>query len=169
MTTKHSILVVDDEVDFLSSITRLLRKEPYTVLTADNGEAAHTILSQKNVSIVLSDYMMPGIDGLTLLQQVRVQYPHILTIMLTALSEVEVAIKAINEAGVYKFFLKPIETHALKITLKRALEYMDVVQERDDLRRKLSAREALLQQLERSNPGITHVERDADGFYVLKD
>ncbi|MBI9085088.1 MAG: response regulator [Desulfobacterales bacterium] len=169
MINQRSILVVDDETDFLSSIRRLLRKEPYAVLTADNGKTALNLLSEKEISIVLSDYRMPGINGLALLQHVRAQYPQILTIMLTAISEIELAMKAINEAGVYKFFLKPVEIHDLKLTLKRALEHLDLVEERNGLRRELNVRDTLLQRLENKCPGITKVERDKSGVYILKE
>lgn len=169
MPRQRSILVVDDEADFLSSIRRLLRKEPYSVLTAESGTAALDLLARNPVSIVVSDYRMPGINGLALLRQVRSQYPEILTIMLTAISEIDIAMKAINDAGVYKFFLKPVEIHDLKLTLKRATEHLDLVAERNGLRRELGTRDSLLRNLENRYPGITKVERDKNGAYILKE
>jgi two-component system, probable response regulator PhcQ len=169
MLNKHIVLVVDDEADFLSSMRRLLRKEPYTLLTAESGKAALELLKRNEVSLVMSDYLMPGMDGLALLKEVRLRYPRIITIMLTALSEVEIAIKAVNEAGVYKFFLKPVEHNDLKLTLIRSLEFVDLTHERDDLYRKLITYDAILEQLERKHPGITHVERDQNGCCIIDE
>lgn len=168
MTRPRTVMIVDDEIDFLSSMQRLLRKEPYALLTVDNGKAALERLSAADVSIVVSDHMMPDMNGLTLLQQIRARHPKIITIMLTALSEIELAMQAINEAGVYKFFLKPVEILDFKVTLRRALEYLDLIEERNDLREQVRARDVLLQRLEQQHPGITHVERDAEGRVILK-
>ncbi len=165
----HTILIVDDERDFLSSMRRLLRKEPYSLLFAENGREALEVLQENTVSLVLADYLMPGMDGVELLKEVRLRYPHVITIMLTALSEVDVAMSAVNEAGVYKFLLKPVEPYSLKLTLQRALEFLDLTRERDDLHLKFNAHDAMLQKLEHDHPGITRVERDEDGCYIVDD
>lgn len=165
----HSILIVDDEVDFLSSIQRALRKEPYQVLVADNGPEALQILKNKAVSLVISDYMMPEMDGLALIKQIHTDHPRILTIMLTALSEIDIAMRAINEAGVYKFMLKPVEINSLKVLLQRALESFDLITENEELLQKIKNRDAVLEELERKNPGITSVERDDDGNILSLD
>jgi two-component system, probable response regulator PhcQ len=167
MPGKDTILIVDDEVDFLSSMRRLLRKEPYAVLTAESGKTALEILNKNPVNLVLSDYLMPGMDGLALLKKVRLQYPQIITIMLTALSELEIAMKAVNDAGVYKFFLKPVEHYGMRVALRRALEFQELIREKDDLNRKLNEYDVLFQKLENKQPGITHVELDESGCYVL--
>jgi two-component system, probable response regulator PhcQ len=165
----HTVLIVDDERDFLSSMRRLLRKEPYSLLFAENGREAIEVLQENQVSLVLADYLMPGMDGVELLKEVRLRYPRIITIMLTALSEIDVAMSAVNEAGVYKFLLKPVEPYSLKLTLQRALEFLDLTRERDDLHLKFNAHDAMLQKLEHDHPGITRVERDEEGCYIVDD
>ena len=167
MINPRTILVVDDEVDFLSSMRRSLRKEPYQVTTSDNGSAALQLLAHHEISLVISDYKMPEMDGLILLKKIRLDYPHIITIMLTALSEVDIAMKAVNDVGVYKFFMKPIEINSLKVTLRRALESLDLIVERDDLLQKIKRRDNVLNGLERKYPGISHVDLDADGNYII--
>ncbi len=167
MINPRTILVVDDEVDFLSSMRRSLRKEPYQVTTSDNGSAALQLLARHEISLVISDYKMPEMDGLILLKKIRLDYPHIITIMLTALSEVDIAMKAINDVGVYKFLMKPVEINSLKVTLRRALESLDLIVERDDLLQKIKRRDSVLNELERKHPGITHVYLDADGNYII--
>jgi len=166
MKQHHKVLIVDDEVDFLSSMHRALRKEPYQTLSAENGPKALQVLGKHDVSLVLTDYMMPEMDGLTLIKRIRVDYPHILTIMLTALSQIDIAVKAINEAGVYKFLLKPVEINILRVTLRRTLESLDLMREKEELLEKIKTQEAILEELERKHPGITKVVRDGD-WYVI--
>ena len=106
--------------------------------------------------------------GLELLRKVKIGYPQTLTIILTAYADVEVAINAINEAGVYKFILKPWNEADLKFTIKRALELRQLAKERDSLLQQVKAQEAIFKELERKYPGITEVERDRHGTPVLE-
>ena len=98
------------------------------------------------------------------IESVKKDYPDILTIMLTGLTEIEIAVGAINEAGVYKFILKPWEDADLKITIKRALESLELIKERDSLAKQVKDKNIILQNLEEEYPGITKVERDEDGI-----
>ena len=97
--TQHAILMVDDEPNVLKSFQRALRKEPYTLLTAQSGDEGLTLLEARDVSLVISDYNMPQMNGLEFLKAVKAQYPHILAIMLTGQAEIHIAVQAINEAG----------------------------------------------------------------------
>jgi DNA-binding NtrC family response regulator len=112
---------------------------------------------------------MPQMNGLEFLTQARTQYPHILTIMLTGQAEIAVAVKAINDAGVYKFIQKPWDDDDLKITLRRALESLDLITERNRLLEKVKSRDAMLSALEKKFPGITKVDRDKDGYVIMPD
>jgi two-component system, probable response regulator PhcQ len=165
--TSHAVLIVDDEKNVLHALQRALRREPYTTLTALGAEEGYQLLSAREVSIVVCDYTMPFINGMEFLKQVKQTYPHILSIMLTGQAEMDVAIQAINEAGVYKFILKPWNDEDLRVTLRRALESLDLVNERDHLLRKIKSRDAILGELERKYPGITRVERDEDGYMTI--
>lgn len=164
---RHAILFVDDEPNVLKSFQRALRKEPYTLMTALGGEEGLKLLDAREVSIVISDYNMPLMNGLEFLKAVKAQHPHILTIMLTGQAELEIAVMAINEAGVYKFIQKPWDDADLKITIQRALESIDLASERDRLREKVKSRDAILKELEQKHPGITMVQRDEDGFLIM--
>ena len=167
--TNHAILVVDDDANVLKAIERTLRKQPYTVLIAVGGEEGLKMLSARDISIVVSDYQMPKMNGLSFLKEVKDTYPHILTIMLTGKGDIEVAVKAINEAGVYKFIQKPWSDEDLRITILRALESLDLVAEREKLLRKVKNRDTILSELEKKFPGITKVEKDDDGYMVLDE
>jgi len=165
--TQHSILIVDDEPHVLKAFQRVLRREPYTLMTAQGGEEGLTLLEAREVSLVISDYNMPGMNGLDFLKTVKQLYPHILAIMLTGQAEIQIAVQAINEAGVYKFIQKPWDDNDLKVTILRAVESMDLATERDRLIQKVKSRDAILNDLEKKHPGITKVDRDEDGYLVL--
>ena len=79
------------------------------------------------------------------------------------------AIKAINEAGVYKFLLKSWDDIDFKNTIKKTLESLQMIKERDVLIRKVKTHESTLKDLEKRYPGITKVERDEDGYILPYD
>jgi DNA-binding NtrC family response regulator len=165
--TRHAILMVDDEPHVLKSFQRALRKEPYTLMTAQGSEEGLKLLEARDVSLVISDYKMPQMNGLEFLKSVKAQYPHILAIMLTGQAEIQIAVQAINEAGVYKFIQKPWDDADLRITILRALESIDLATERDRLLQKVKSRDSILMELEKKHPGITRVARDDEGYLIL--
>jgi DNA-binding NtrC family response regulator len=164
----HSILIVDDEKNVLNALQRALRKEPYTIYAADSADKALQLIKAREVSLVISDYNMPGTNGLEFLKQIKALYPHVLTIMLTGQAEVQLAVEAINAAGVYKFILKPWEDEDLKITVRRSLESIDLASERDQLLQKVKSRDAILNDLEAKFPGISKVNKDDNGYLILQ-
>jgi two-component system, probable response regulator PhcQ len=165
---QRTILVVDDEEMILKAIQRTLRNEHYNIFTAQGGEEGLRLLEMREFDLVMSDQNMPGMNGVEFLQKVKAEQPNTLTIMLTGTKEIDVAMKAINEAGVYKFILKPWDDDDLKVTIRRALESLDLVRERDALRERVKARDTLLRSLEKEHPGITHVDKDPDGYLILE-
>jgi len=161
-----SLLIVDDDKNLLSSIKRTLKKDGYDLYFATDAKAALKRLDLTNVDMVISDYHMPGMDGVTFLQQVKESHPHILTIMMTGIEDVKVAERAINNAGVYKFIVKPWENEDFRVTIRRALESLAVVRERDMLLQKVKARDTAIEKLEKDFPGISKVVRDAEGNII---
>ena len=166
MIKKHTILVVDDEELFIENIQRILSDENYNVITAASGQEGLDILEKQQVSMVISEYEIPLMNGLEFLEKVRIIYPNILTIMVTEHADIELAIRAINEAGVYKFLLKPLDDIYFKNMIKKILESLQVIKERDVLIRKVKTHESTLKDLEKRYPGITKVERDEDGYIL---
>jgi DNA-binding NtrC family response regulator len=163
---KHTILVVDDEELFIEYIKSMLSGESYNVVTASNGKQGLEILKKQSVNLVISEYKIPLMNGLEFLEKVRIIYPDILTVMVTDQADINLAIKAVNEAGVYKFLLKPWDDIDFKNTIKRTLESLQVIKERDELIRKVKTHEATLKDLEKRYPGITKVEKDEDGYIL---
>jgi len=166
---KHTILIVDDEELVLEFIKRTLADDNYNILTALSGQEGLDKLKNHEVNMIISDYKMPEMNGLEFLEKVKIAYPGILTIMLTIHADIEIAIQAINQAGIYKFILKPWDDTDFKITIKRALESLQVVKERDFLMEKVKTHEAILRDLEKKYPGISKVERDENGFVLSQE
>ncbi|MEJ2655764.1 MAG: response regulator [Desulfobacterales bacterium] len=166
---KQTILLVDKEKLLLEFIQQELSDNNYNVITASNAKEGFDILEKQEVNMVISDYEIPKIDGLEFLKKVKITHPDILTIMITEQADIDLAIKAINEAGVYKFILKPWDDIKLKTTIKRALELLQVIKERDGLSQKVKSHETILKELEKRYPGITKIERDEDGYILSND
>ena len=123
MIKKYTILVVDDEDLFIEYIQRVISDENYNVITAASAQEGLDILEKQQVSMVISEYEIPLMNGLEFLEKVRIIYPNILTIMVTAHADIDLAIKAINEAGVYKFLLKPLDDIDFKNMTKKPLNH----------------------------------------------
>ena len=134
----NSILIVDDEVSYLDLMRGLLEQEGYqNVITEENPLKIISILEQKDIELILLDVYMPQKSGLDLLEEIYAQFPKIPVIIITAVNEVEVALKAVK-LGAYEFITKPPDTDRLFLTIKRALGKRLLETERDSLRKTLS-------------------------------
>jgi DNA-binding NtrC family response regulator len=112
---KHSILVVDDEQEFLSLLKELLLEEGYIVTTALNGKAAiEELKAGSDFSVILSDERMPEMTGNEFLDKAKILSPETTRIMITAHSNSETLEKAINRGEIFKFLNKPVKIDELK-------------------------------------------------------
>lgn len=118
-----TVLFVDDEADILASFKEFLESniEGLTVLTADSGTAALPIVQQQAVDLIISDYKMPGMDGITFLKRADAIRPNTPKVLLTAFPKLDLAIEAINEVSVDKFLTKPIPPDRLLDVVKGLL------------------------------------------------
>ena len=117
------VLFVDDEMDVLSSLRRFLRKEPYRMLFANSGEEALNILSSQPIAILVSDLRMPEMDGLTLLNKVKAQYPDTKRLILSATTDMEEIVDAIDSGDVFRFIQKPLEPEPFKQAIREAVDF----------------------------------------------
>lgn len=117
------ILCVDDEKNVLRALERLFMDEDYEIITAAGGEEALTLLAElPAVQLVISDYRMPGMDGVDFLRQVNERWPETIRIVLSGFADTAAIVGAINEGQIYKFIPKPWNDEELKITIAKALE-----------------------------------------------
>ena len=119
---EHAILLVDDEVNILHALKRVLRKEPYRILTATSGEEGLRLLEQQPVAVVCSDQRMPGMSGVAFLAEVRRRWPQTLRILLTGYADIQAAMDAINRGEVYRFLSKPWKEEELRLLFREAVE-----------------------------------------------
>lgn len=129
----HTLLLIDDEPKVLTALQRLLRDEPYEILTAGSAEQAAAILTDTKVDLIVCDEEMPGMPGSEFLAGVARDYPDTVRIMLTGHPTLHAALRAINEARVYQFLTKPCNEIDLAIAIRRALEQKDLLEKSRDL------------------------------------
>jgi len=115
------VLVVDDEPRVAATIALLLKRSNVgcQVRTAPTGEAAVDTLAQEAADIVITDYRMPGMDGLQLTAHIREHYPQTMVILLTAFGSPAVTVQA-EQAGVARILRKPFEVHELLTAVRQA-------------------------------------------------
>src|SRR5207244_2762477 len=116
------ILVVDDEEAIREIVAAMLRSARYECRQAASGlEALALLNSGEEFELMLSDLMMPEMDGSTLLERIKERYPDLPVVMVTAVHDISVALQAIRD-GAYDYLLKPFEREQLLATVRRALE-----------------------------------------------
>ncbi len=135
----HRILLVDDDQNILDSFRRQLRKN-YNLETAVSGiEGLKLIASDRFYSVVISDYHMPGIDGISFLKAVKLKSPSTIRIILTGRADLEIAMNAVNEGHIFRFMTKPCPAEILVNAIESGLTYQNlVVAEKDLLEKTLS-------------------------------
>jgi len=117
-----SILVVDDEPQILDALKRALRRQKYNIHFANNGEEALEILKQHEVALIMSDYMMPGLNGTELLTKAADIQPNTVRIVLSGHSDFQTVLQSIQHGIVHKFLAKPWVNEVLIEQINKALE-----------------------------------------------
>ncbi|HIJ79822.1 MAG: response regulator [Desulfobulbaceae bacterium] len=126
---KGRVLYVDDEEVNLTNFKETLSDE-FEIFTALSGEVALDILKkQGEMALVVSDQRMPGMSGIELLAQVKMQYPETIRMIISAYTEIHELIDAINQAEVYRYFVKPWEEEQLRLTIGNAVKTYNLAKE----------------------------------------
>ncbi|HEY1553391.1 MAG TPA: sigma-54 dependent transcriptional regulator [Kofleriaceae bacterium] len=125
---RYPILVVDDEQDNLDAF-RFNFKKTFDILTANSGPEALALLADKDVAVVVTDQRMPKMTGVELLREVRAQRPETVGIILTAFTDVDVLIEAINLGQVYRYITKPWDAKDVRGVLQYAIERFHLLRE----------------------------------------
>ncbi|MEI6638767.1 MAG: sigma-54 dependent transcriptional regulator, partial [Chlorobium sp.] len=135
----HTILVVEDEKVQLDSLAGFLTKLGYRVLKSSSPVQALDMARESAVDLVLTDFKMPGMTGVQLLEALKHMNPGIDVIIMTAYGSVESAMEAMK-LGVIDYITKPIDLHQLKVMIRNTLERKVLVSENRLLRQQLSER-----------------------------
>lgn len=118
MKTAMTVLVVDDELMARKLIEKVLTRDGYRVVQADNGQVALEILEQTPIDIIVSDIRMPVMDGYDLLKTVKARYPSIPVIIITAYGDTY-SVKDALLLGADEYVTKPFKSHEIALVVER--------------------------------------------------
>jgi DNA-binding NtrC family response regulator len=134
---KKRILLVDDDQSLRRVLQVQLEQDGYSVTSAASAAETLSLLAVRPYDLVIADLKMPGMSGLDLLKTIRSKHPETIVIILTAFGTVETAVEAMK-AGAYHYLTKPVHPEELALTLDRALEHIQLVEEVRALRASLN-------------------------------
>lgn len=134
---KANILVIDDDTSLRRVLEYNLKEEGYEVQTASSGEEGLYLFGKSQPNLVITDMKMSGMDGLMVLKSLKERSPETLVIIITAFGTVDVAVEAMK-AGAYDYITKPFNRDALKLTVKKALQFSGLAEENKRLKCELS-------------------------------
>ena len=135
----NTLLVVDDEPNYLVILEELLEEDGFEVFTANNGEKALKLIKETDLDLVLTDMQMPGMHGMDLLKAAKEHNSHLPIIMMTAYGEVEKAVAAM-QAGAFNFLTKPFNNDELLANIHKAIEHYSLLRENYRLRNEVRQR-----------------------------
>lgn len=178
-----SLLIVDDEPNVLNALRRMCQNNAIlpaipdaSITTFTSPVQALKYVSDHRVDLVISDYRMPEMDGAAFLTRVKELQPDSARIILSACTEIDGIVRAINHAGIFRFVSKPWADHDLKVAILEVLAHRHLLIENrrlaDEVRSQrgvISRQQLELERLELESPGITQVHWTDDGGVMLQD
>ncbi|UCD36518.1 MAG: sigma-54-dependent Fis family transcriptional regulator, partial [Nitrospiraceae bacterium] len=136
-STTPAILLADDEKHILFSYNLILKSAGMEhVLTVKDSRQVMPLLAKKNIAVVVLDLIMPHVSGMELLNKIRLEYPHIPVIVMTALNELENAVECMK-AGASDYLVKPVEESRFVSSVQKALDLRDLQLEITSLKKHL--------------------------------
>ena len=135
----ETVLIVDDEKNYLVVLEALLSPEGYEVITTDNARDALRLIHEADLDLVITDMKMPGMNGMELLEESKKIKPELPLIMMTAYGTIEMAVEAMKKQA-YDYITKPFQNEQLKLTVRKALENYRLIKENRRLNEALSDR-----------------------------
>lgn len=136
--SQEKILVIDDDSQIRTLLAERLKFHQYRVSTAENGQEGLEKFRTEGADVVLLDLMMPKLDGIETLNQMKKEDPEVLVIMMTAFGTIEKAVEAMKK-GAYDFIPKPCEPEHILITIEKALERKNLASEKQYLKEQIDS------------------------------
>jgi response regulator RpfG family c-di-GMP phosphodiesterase len=178
-----NLLIVDDEPNIVNALRRMCQNSAIppaipdlTITTFTSPLQALSYVTDHRVDLVISDYRMPDMDGAVFLTRVKELQPDSARIILSACTDMDGIIRAINHAGIFRFVSKPWSDQDLKAAIIDVLAHRQLLLDNrrlaDEVRTQrgvISRQQLELERLERETPGITHVRWSDDGGVMLQD
>ena len=146
---RGTVLVVDDDEDVRRSLRRVLRRTACAFLEAPEAATALEILTREPVQVVVSDYRMPGMDGVEFLRLVKERYPAVQRVLITGQADTAAIEAAVNHAEIFRFIWKPWDEAHLLLTIQDAIDRFWMTEENQRLQEMLASRQVELERLNR--------------------
>jgi DNA-binding NtrC family response regulator len=131
-----NILYIDDEENNLVTFKANFRQH-YNVFTASSATEGREVLLKNKIKVIVSDQRMPLMTGVQFFESIIKDFPDAIRILLTGYSDMETVIDAINKGQVYKYFMKPFDSYAMKVAIDNSIEVYNLREENKELMRKL--------------------------------
>ncbi|MHB8746414.1 MAG: response regulator [Gammaproteobacteria bacterium] len=128
-SVQRNLLLVDDEENILSALTRVLRRDGYTILRATGGAAGLELLANHPVGVIISDQRMPEMTGVEFLSHAKALYPDTVRIVLSGYTDLNSVADSVNRGAIFKFLTKPWEDEQLSAQVREAFQYYEMKQE----------------------------------------
>src|SRR3989338_6863745 len=133
------ILIAEDDKKIAEGLEKFLKKKGHKVLLAHDGRKALDIVKKQNINLLLTDMVLPNMDGISLLKETKNRKPEIECIMVTAHGTIEKAVEALK-IGAYDFLIKPVNVKRLGILIEKALEKQVLILKNIELQKKVEER-----------------------------
>ena len=152
--TQRRILIVDDQEEVRSALSKVLERDGYRVLHAENAEQGEQIRHEETVHLVISDHQMPGTTGIEFLKTAGERHPEVVRMMMSGDPDNRVVIRSIREGRVFWFLRKPWDNTVLRVVVCLAFQRRELEEQNRQLVTALGRQLAFLQELEAEFPEL---------------
>jgi DNA-binding NtrC family response regulator len=152
--TQRRILIVDDDEEVRSTISKVLERDGYRVAVAESAEQGQRILREQPIHLVISDHHMPGMTGIEFLKQTAERHPEVVRMIMSGDPDNRVVIRSIREGRVFWFLRKPWDNTVLRVVVYLAFQRRELEERNRQLTSALERQLSFLQELESDFPEL---------------
>jgi diguanylate cyclase (GGDEF)-like protein/PAS domain S-box-containing protein len=156
----RTLLIVDPECSVIAALRRLLSRDGYHILSAENGAEALQRLAEHPIDVIISEQRMPGMSGVEFLRRAKALCPRAMRILLSGHLELESIAEAINEGAISKFLTKPWDERSLRAHVEESFRHKDMLDERRRVEVEVQAANRELVHLNERHLQVLQTQRD---------